>query len=141
MGDQVALALIEQEAWEDIEDSTHVDPQHICYDACDYIDKLSTTVPGGKIYGIVVAIMNRPRHEYCGTVKIPFILKHLKETPNHQESELSSHTEKTAMLRPFRRNLPDFSLDLFRLSTTILGKESCLLSNRGALKKGRRLLA
>lgn len=107
-GDQVALALIEQEVWEDIEDSTHVDPQHICYDACDYIDKLSTTVPGGKIYGIVVAIMNRPRHEYCGTVKIPFILKHLKETPNHQESELSSHTEKTAMLRPFRRNLPDF---------------------------------
>lgn len=107
-GDQVALALIEQEAWEGIEHSTQIDPKYICYESCEYIDKLSTTIPGDKVYGIVVAIINRPRHEYCGTIKIPFTLKHLEKISNHQESTQTLHTEKTAMLRPFRRNLPDF---------------------------------
>lgn len=121
-GDQVALALIEQEAWETIEQSTHINSQYICYEACDYIDKLSTTVPGGIIYGIVVAILNRSRHEYCGTVKIPFALKHLGLIPDQGETTITPHTEKTAMLRPFRRNLPDFFIKSFSSIDHYIGK-------------------
>lgn len=121
-GDRVALALIEQEAWENIEQSTQIDAQYICYEACDYVDKLATTAPGEVIYGIVVAIMDRQRYEYCGTVKIPFALKHLGLVPNQSEFDLTTHTEKTAMLRPFRHNLPDFFIKSLSSINHYIGK-------------------